>query len=294
MALTTFTSGQVLTAAQMNALQANDYNQTVSTKTASYTLVAADKGTKIVMNSASATTITVNTSLFSAGDTLTILNISTGVCTVTAGTATVSTAGSLALAQNAGGTLYFTSPGVSVFQANGVAAASPGLNFISASSFSAVSSVSLATNTFSSTYRNYRIIFQTATTAATVITLRTRTSGSDNTDANYFQASAGLTAGGSANDVGQNNGTAITVFDLSTSGARNFSMAFDVISPLQNATTGTAFLGNLTGIIGGTGRVGRNFAAAYLGTPIVDSLSFISSVASDFTGVVRVYGYGES
>ena len=115
MALTTFTSGQVLTAAQMNAVQANDYNQTVSTKTASYTLVAADKGTRVVMNSASATTITVNTSLFSAGDTLILQNINTGVCTVTAGTATVSTAGSLAIPQNGSGVLYFTSAGVSIF-----------------------------------------------------------------------------------------------------------------------------------------------------------------------------------
>jgi len=67
------------------------------------------------MNSASATTITVNTSLFSAGDTLILQNISTGVCTVTAGTATVSTAGSLAIPQNGSGILYFTSAGVSIF-----------------------------------------------------------------------------------------------------------------------------------------------------------------------------------
>jgi len=115
MAIQTFVASTVLTAAQMNALQANDYNQTVSTKTASYTLVAADKGTRVVMNSASATTITVNTSLFSAGDTLFLQNISTGVCTVTAGTATVSTAGSLAIPQNGSGILYFTSAGVSIF-----------------------------------------------------------------------------------------------------------------------------------------------------------------------------------
>jgi len=70
MAIQDFTAGQVLTAAQMDSLQANDYNQTVSTKTVSYTLVAADKGTRVVMNAAGATTITVNTSLFSAGDTL--------------------------------------------------------------------------------------------------------------------------------------------------------------------------------------------------------------------------------
>jgi hypothetical protein len=130
MALQTFTAGQVLTAAQVNALQANDYNQTVSTKTASYVLVAADKGTRVVMNSASATTITVNTSLFSAGDTLFIQNIGAGVCTITAGTATISSTGSLALAQNAGGTLYFTSAGVSVFFASGAAAATSGLQNI--------------------------------------------------------------------------------------------------------------------------------------------------------------------
>jgi len=126
MAIQTFVASTVLTAAQMNALQANDYNQTVSTKTASYVLVAADKGTKIVMNAgATNTTITVNTSLFAAGDTLQILNISTsGICTITAGTATVSTTGTLALKLNAGGTLYFTSAGVSVFEANGVAATS--------------------------------------------------------------------------------------------------------------------------------------------------------------------------
>ena len=115
MAIQTFTSGQVLTAAQQNALQANDYNQTVSTKTANYTLVAADKGTRVVMNVASANTVTVNTSLFSAGDTLVIQNIGAGTTTVTAGTATVSSAGSLAIAQYGSGTLYFTSAGVALF-----------------------------------------------------------------------------------------------------------------------------------------------------------------------------------
>jgi len=115
MAIQTFTAGQVLTAAQMTSLQANDYNQTVSTKTASYTLVAADKGTRVVMNSASATTITVNTSLFSAGDTLILQNISTGACTITAGTATVSTNGTLVLGQYNSGILYFTSAGVAIW-----------------------------------------------------------------------------------------------------------------------------------------------------------------------------------
>ena len=49
-----FVANQILTASQMDTLQANDYNWTVSTKTASYVLTAADKGTRVVMNSASA------------------------------------------------------------------------------------------------------------------------------------------------------------------------------------------------------------------------------------------------
>lgn len=126
MALQTFTAGQVLTAAQVTALQTNDFNQTVSTKTASYVLVAADKGTRVVMNSASPTTITVNTSVFAAGDTLFIQNIGAGACTVTAGTATVSGA-SLTLAQFQGGTLYFTSAGVSILFTGG--GASGGASF---------------------------------------------------------------------------------------------------------------------------------------------------------------------
>jgi len=111
----TYTTGQVLTSAQMTQLQTNDYNQTVSAKVASYTLVASDAGTRITMANASATTITVNTNLFTAGDTLTITNISTGVCTITAGTATVSTSSTLALKQYDSGELYFTSTGVAIF-----------------------------------------------------------------------------------------------------------------------------------------------------------------------------------
>ena len=109
MAKQTFTTGQVLTAGQMNTLQTNDYNQTVNAKTANYTLVATDAGTRITMSNASPTTITVNTGLFAAGDTLVITNIGAGVTVVTAGTATVSTSGSLSLSQYDSGTLYFTS-----------------------------------------------------------------------------------------------------------------------------------------------------------------------------------------
>jgi hypothetical protein len=110
MAKQTFTTGQVLTAAQMTSLQQTAMGGgSPSTKTASYVLTAADAGTVIQMNSASATTITVNTSLFSAGDSVQIQNIGAGICTITAGTATVNSAGSLGVTQYDGGFLYFSS-----------------------------------------------------------------------------------------------------------------------------------------------------------------------------------------
>ncbi len=116
MAKQTFTTGQVLTAAQMTSLQDTAMGGgAASTKTANYVLVAADAGTTVAMNAAGATTITVNTGLFVAGDTVFIQNIGAGVCTITAGTATVNTAGALALPQYDAGILYFTSASAAIF-----------------------------------------------------------------------------------------------------------------------------------------------------------------------------------
>ena len=127
MAKQAFTTGQVLTAAQMTSLQQTAMGGGSTTaKTASYTLVAADAGTVVQMNSASATTITVNTSLFAAGDTVQIQNIGAGVCTVTAGTATVNTSSTLALKQYDAGQLYFNTTSEALFFATDAADISGG------------------------------------------------------------------------------------------------------------------------------------------------------------------------
>jgi len=112
----TFTVGQVLTAANLTSLQQTAMlGGAAQAKTASYTLVAADAGTAISMTSTSATTITVNTGLFAAGDTVFIQNLGTANLTITAGTATVNTAGSLILPQYDAGILYFVSSSSAVF-----------------------------------------------------------------------------------------------------------------------------------------------------------------------------------
>jgi len=143
MAKQTFTTGQVLLASQLTSLQQTAMlGGAASNKTASYTLVAADAGTAISMTSTSATTITVNTALFAAGDTVQITNLGAGVCTITAGTATVNTASSLALAQYESGTLDFTSTSAAIFiKGAGAAAASGGMTLISTTTLTGASTV---------------------------------------------------------------------------------------------------------------------------------------------------------
>lgn len=133
MAKQTFTTGQVLTAAQMTSLQQTAMlGGAASAKTASYTLVAADAGSAISMSNASATTITVNTALFAAGDTVHITNLGAGVCTITAGTATVNSSASLALAQYESGFLDFTSTSAAIFVKGAGAAAASGASWTQA------------------------------------------------------------------------------------------------------------------------------------------------------------------
>jgi hypothetical protein len=152
MAKQTFTTGQVLTAAQMTSLQQTAMlGGAASAKTASYTLVATDAGTAISMSNASATTITVNTALFAAGDTVQITNLGAGVCTITAGTATVNTAASLALAQYESGTLDFTSTSAAIFIKGAGGAAGGGGKVLQVVSANVSSLTTINTTTFTDT-----------------------------------------------------------------------------------------------------------------------------------------------
>jgi hypothetical protein len=107
-----FVAGQVLTAAQLNDIQALP----ISDKTASYTLVAADVTKRTMMNNAGATTITVDDAIFTENDVIQIANKGAGTCTITAGAGvTINTSGSLALAQYGGGYLLCLSASTFTF-----------------------------------------------------------------------------------------------------------------------------------------------------------------------------------
>ena len=276
-----FQSAAVLLASQLNAIT----TLVTSTKTASHTLTIADVSTRVIMNSASATTITVNTSIFGASDIVEILNIGAGVCTITAGTCTVGTSGTLALAQNAGGKLTFISASASVFQADGVAAAAAsGLTFITGASFSSATAVNV-NNCFTSTYRNYAVFLNVDSIGtAGFATMRLRVGGTDNSSSNYYwsgtyivysnaqvngEASLGTTTSFNVAYCNLSTASQILVFDPQTANATMFA------SQIINKNTNSGhYAGNMS--------VTTQF----------DGFSLVFATAA--TGAYKVYGYANS
>jgi hypothetical protein len=224
MAKQTFTTGQVLTAAQMTSLQQTAMlGGAASAKTASYTLVAADAGTAISMSSASATTITVNTALFAAGDTVQITNLGAGVCTITAGTATVNTSASLALAQYESGTLDFISTSAAIFiKGAGAAAASGGMTLINTGGTSLTGS-SVTISSIPATYKNLQLVVRGFLPSAdnNSLTLRINADNTANRYANQTDGSnidqafdlSQLEITGGQKNPGNNNLSVANIYD---------------------------------------------------------------------------------
>jgi len=278
-----FQSAAVLTAAQMNAIT----TLVTSTKTASHTLTIADVSTRVIMNSASATTITVNTSIFGASDVVEILNIGAGVCTVTAGTCTVGTSGTLALAQNAGGTLTFISASASVFRADGVAAAAGGLTLLTAVSFTAQTTVAFANSLFSATYQNYQVFMELDTVSGSSNwTMQLRNNAGAISGALYYGGLIGTSYTGTTVNVGSSDLTAFN-FGTATQDCNNIAMTvFNPFNNVRNTTwSGTTFNNN-------NNDLGGAFGGFYKAVAAYTGLQF--NFSTTVTGTYRVYGLADS
>lgn len=291
MAIQTFTSGQVLTAAQVNALNSNDFNQTVSTKSANYTLVALDKGTRIVMNVSSASTVTVNTSLFSAGDTLIIQNIASNATVVTAGTATVSTAGSLSIPQYGSGTLYFTSASAAIFFPSAGPPATSGLTFITGGSLSGTATS--VDNCFSATYLNYKIVLNAlVVSAGSRVAFRMRVGGSDNTTSNYTFGVYGIdTAGSTFTAVAATANTNMFRLTTGTDIGSGMSTSFDMQGPFATSPTSWGMANVMQGETATVATANGVFKA----TTSFDGITFFPFTSPEtLTGTYKIYGYANS
>jgi hypothetical protein len=151
--------------------------------------------------------------------------------------------------------------------------------------FTTASAITFDTNTFTSTYKNYRaIITIRAATADTTLTGRFRTSGTNNTSAIYSQYSPGNpTAVGIANQ---------TSFDMGTMDATVYlyTLTLDFIDP--QVAGPCAAMGNLIYLDTATAYQSRAINLGVYNTAQFDSFTIISS-AGTLTGTYRVYAYNE-
>lgn len=167
-----------------------------------------------------------------------------------------------------------------------------GLVYLTGTTFSAVASFSLPNNTFSSTYRNYKIIIEVTSSATAACTMRMRASGTDNTSVAY---SGGLVVAQIGTGTATDDTNVLNAFDMGgvrTSFGNTYT--FDIIAP--QVATKTIWAGSCTTTALSTAASygGGAFGGTHDSTTQFDALSFIISGANTITGNYRVYGYADS
>lgn len=287
MAKQTFTTGQVLTAAQMTSLQQTAMGGGSTTaKTVSYTLVAADAGTVVQMNSASATTITVNTALFAAGDTVQIQNIGAGVCTVTAGTATVNTSATLALSQYDAGQLYFNTTSAAFFFNTDAADNAGGITLLSTTTLTGAST---AISSISQAYKNLYVSVEGAyaATSGSTIQIQGNTSNSFQMVGSYNVAGAG-----SPINYSQTWNSSLNLPLIAGSAISGYLTSAWAFTINNYASTTYPKPCNITGFWRGSATSDNviNAGGSYNTTAALSTLTFSMSAGNLGGGTVKVYG----
>lgn len=172
------------------------------------------------------------------------------------------------------------------------ASAASGLTLISTTTIgSAVSSVSLPANTFSSTYDNYKIIISlarsTASSSSGAINMRYRASGTDNSDAQYcyngFESrETNLTNVQVTSSTSQRVG-----YYLDTLWSRT-AIAIDLCG--INIAKQTAIMISSVSMDGGT-RVAHQLNGWHNVDAAYDSATFLIATGTLTNGRISVYGY---
>jgi hypothetical protein len=160
--------------------------------------------------------------------------------------------------------------------------ANSGLVYITATSYSAATSVNI-NNCFSSTYDNYRILI--ASTNGSVdgqILLRMRVGGTDASGATDYDYSASQYNYGTMLNLGSSSGGSSAVIGYKVATYPS-SMSLDFYNPFIAANTLFSGVGQYTGLILGSGGQHKQ-AVSY------DGFSLISG-AGNMTGKVTIMGY---
>ena len=166
-----------------------------------------------------------------------------------------------------------------------------GLAFITGTTFTTASTVSLPASTFSATYQNYRVTFNVtaASVDSSVINVRLRASGTDSSAASYSNAGVTYLVGSStiaaANIL---NGTAWQFTEFNSLD-RN-ELILDVFSP--QVAVDTHFVWDTYGRVSGSQGGGHGNGEFRAATQF-DSLTLFPG-SGTITGNYKVYGYANS
>lgn len=263
----------------------------VNDQTASATGVLLDAGKTVVMNVATANTFTIPTAATVAYENGTMIRISNkgaGTTTIQPSATVTLNGGNVTLLQYQSATIQLVAANVwNVVATPAPAATASGLTFITVSSFSAVSSVSL-NNCFSTTYENYAIQYvSTSASANSNISMRLRVGGVDASGASDYirQAMVGYstsialaTATGSSWGIGG-----------MTTGSYQFASKMEIFNPFLATRT------NMTSRFDGFEGAGSVWQSGADGFNHILSTSYdgftVLASTGTITGKIFVYGY---
>jgi hypothetical protein len=163
-------------------------------------------------------------------------------------------------------------------------ASGAGMTFIKSETFSAVSSVSF-NNVFTSTYRNYLVLFDWTGSANNSCKIRLRASGADETGSNYNTQR--FLAVNTSTGVYRVPGTSWEVMEQSVNANGGYMYFFN---PQTSEKTTGIFTGYSNGDTAIEYLVGSNI---YNATTSFDGFTFFPS-SGTATGAIRVYGLANS
>jgi hypothetical protein len=167
-----------------------------------------------------------------------------------------------------------------------------GLTFLVSNTFSAVASVSLPNDTFTSTYTNYKVVFVVNTADATrQIFSRLRAAGADSTASAYNNANGGGNSAGSFVGYGSLSATSF-LYPYAGAAGNKFILNIDVSQP--QIAESTYLNGNAMGLNAAASQYdGVAVNQLMINTTQFDAMTFFVS-AGNMTGNYTVYGYAKS
>ena len=160
----------------------------------------------------------------------------------------------------------------------------PGITLISTASFSAVSSVSLAAASFTSTYTNYKLVLNATDSVSAGFHMRLRASGTDNTTSNYIIQNLGA----QSTTVSASR-TTTTSWEVGQFASNDITGEINIFRPQATEITRISYL---TSAAQSTAEVAMNGSGNFNATTSFDSATIFPS-SGTITGTYSLYGYAK-